>query len=271
MTMRRREFLKAGALLAAGCAIPDSGGGRDWVVDCHCHAGRGMNYGKDGAAPWTTFNSPERTLRRMEQAGIDRTVIFPITNTTYEEANEEIASYVKKWPDKFIGFAKHDQKSEAGRIRALLTREVKELGLKGLKLHGAPTREMLEVVDDLCVPILCHPARVADLAECAQAWPRIRFILAHLGSFASRDWAEHRAAIGWAGRLPNLYLDTSSVVFQEYLEQAARELPAEKLLFGTDGPLLDSRVELNKIRLLDLPKDRERLVLGDNILRILAG
>ena len=283
--MRRRDFLKGAALVAAGCAAPSTPAGsaglrsgqapgalraRDLVVDCHCHAGKGMNYGKEDAAPWTTFNPPEWTLRKMEEVGIDKTIIFPISNTTYVEANEEIASYAKKWPDKFIGFAKHDQKTEAGQIRSLLTREVKELGLRGLKLHGAPTTEMLEVVADLNIPILCHPGKVADLAGPAEAWPKITFILAHLGNFASRDWREHGAAIAAVKRIPNLFVETSSVVFFDYLEQAARELPAEKLLFGTDGPLVDSRVELHKIRLLKLPREKERLVLGDNILRILG-
>jgi predicted TIM-barrel fold metal-dependent hydrolase len=55
-----------------------------------------------------------------------------------------------------------------------------------------------------------------------------------------------------------------------YLERAARELPPEKLIFGSDGPLVDSRVELYKIRLLRLPKDKEQLILGGNISRLLS-
>ena len=62
---------------------------------------------------------------------------------------------------------------------------------------------------------------------------------------------------------------SNSVVFFKYLEQAANELAAEKLIFGSDGPLVDSRVELYKIRLLGLPQAKERLVLGGNILRLL--
>ena len=69
-------------------------------------------------------------------------------------------------------------------------------------------------------------------------------------------------AIEAAKRLANLYLDTSSVVFFKYLEQAAYELPPEKLIFGSDGPLVDSRVELHKIQLLRLPKKKEQLVLS---------
>ncbi len=267
--MRRRDVLRAGALLAAGCAAPTRG--RALVVDAHVHAGKGLHYGKEGEAPWTTWNDPEWTLRKMDEASIDRSVIFPISNATYEKANEEIASFVARWPDRFIGFAKHDAKTEEGRIRGLLTREVKELGLRGLKLHGTPSREMLETAAELRIPILCHPAKVADLRGPASEWPSIPFLLAHLGSFASRDWREHLAAIELARALPNVHLETSSVVFHDYLERAARELPAEKLVFGSDGPLVDARVELGKIRLLRLTPERERLVLGGNILRILGG
>ena len=103
-----------------------------------------------------------------------------------------------------------------------------------------------------------------------RANPKVSFILAHLGSFASRSWREHIRAIDAAKQLPNLYLDTSGVVFFGYLERAARKLPAEKIVFGSDGPLVDSRVELHKIRLLKLPKREEDLVVGGNIARLLG-
>src|SRR5256885_4775448 len=92
------------------------------VIDAHCHAGKGMNYGKNDpdAAPWTTFNDPERVIRQADAAGITQTIIFPISNTTYSAANEEIASYVQKWPSKFIRFAKHDPATDGGTIRQML-------------------------------------------------------------------------------------------------------------------------------------------------------
>src|SRR5690242_1709147 len=104
--LHRRDFLKRGlvggaSLVAASSIVCDSAVAADLpsrVVDAHCHAGKGMNYGKNDpeAAPWTTFNDPERVIRQAGAAGITQTIIFPISNTTYSAANEEIASYVHK-------------------------------------------------------------------------------------------------------------------------------------------------------------------------------
>lgn len=273
--MDRRDFCKgifASSSLHLVRAARSQEPGRIRVIDAHCHAGKGLNYGKDDSMsdPWTTYNDPRWTLRKAQEAGIDKTIIFPINNTTYRRANEEIASCVRRWPDKFIGFAKHDAGSEAGNIRDMLRHEVLELGLRGLKLHGVPTKEMVETAAELNIPILFHPPKVNESLDVVESNPDVSFILAHLGCFASRDWREHVRAIEAAKKISNLYLDTSSVVFFRYLKQAADELPAEKLIFGSDGPLVDSRVELYKIRLLGLAKSKEQLVLSGNILRLLG-
>jgi uncharacterized protein len=235
------------------------------IVDAHCHAGHGQAL----SAPWTTRADPQLTLRRMQDAGIDRTIIFPINNQQYEQANAEVADICRRYPGKFVGFAKHDPQTEAGRIGAMLRHEVQTLGLKGLKLHRLPTREVLDAVAELRIPVLYHPEKVSNLHMIASEFPSVPFIVAHLGNFASHDWTEHIAAIEVARRYPNVHLETSSVVFQRFLEQAVREVGAGKLIFGSDGPELDSRVELYKIRLLRLSADDEAGVLGGNILKLL--
>ena len=63
-------------------------------------------------------------LRHAEEAGIDKTIIFPIENPTYQKANEEIARIVERHPGKFIGFAKHDPGAEAGKIERLRERSI---------------------------------------------------------------------------------------------------------------------------------------------------
>lgn len=258
----RRAFLAAPIAAAAQTATPDR---KALVIDAHCHAG----FGTALSAPWTTRADPEVTLRRMEEAGIDRTVIFPIHNERYEAANRQIAEICRRYPKKFIGFAKHEPLEEAGSIPEMLKREVDSLGLRGLKLHRLPTREVLDTVAELGIPVLYHPEKVSNFHLIAQEYPGVPFLIAHLGSFGSKDWTEHLAAIDVAKRYPNVYLETSSVLFWKFLEQAARELPPGKLIFGSDGPELDSRVEIYKIRLLKLKPAEEERVLGGNMAALL--
>jgi len=180
----RRDFLAAGGALIANQTVnlwadgkgvneqatsPGQGGkGKSLIIDCHAHVGIAREPGtsRELSAPWETVADPELILQHAREAGIDKTVIFPINNKTYKEANEEIAR-------------------------------------------------------------ICQ-------------------------------------------RCPNVHLDTAAVVMTRYLEKAARELPAEQILFGSDEPEIDCRLEIFKIRLLNLPKEKEELILGGNIARLLG-
>src|SRR5262249_8267756 len=104
----------------------------------------------------------------------------------------------------------------------------------------------------------------------ATAYPKINFIIPHLGQYRSARWSPHMEAIDLAKRYPNVYLDTSGIGSLKYLEMAARELAPYKILFGTCGPEHDPRVEMEALRLLKLAPDRYSKVAGGNILRLLA-
>jgi uncharacterized protein len=259
-TMTRRNLLAA--LAAAPAAAQPS---RPLVIDAHCHAGTGTAM----QAPWNTRADHDITLRHMAEAGIDRTVVFPINNQEYGRANRELSEICKRYPDKFIGLAKHDPQTEAGRIAEMLRREVKTLGLRGLKLHRLPTREVMDVVRELGIPILYHPEKVANFHMVAAEYPDVPLIMAHLGNFGSQIWTEHVEAIEVAKRYRNVYLETSSVVFFKFLRMAADEVGPDRLIFGSDGPELDSRVELYKVKLLKLAPAAEAKVVGGNIARLL--
>jgi predicted TIM-barrel fold metal-dependent hydrolase len=263
----RRDFFvaasAAGGLAAAAQGEPDR---KVPVIDCHTHVG----HAPDLTAPWTTIADPEEILRRNKEAGIDKACIFPISHQTFEEANLEVAAIVRRYPGRFIGYAKHDPVNEKGRIRAMLLHEVHELGLRGLKLHVAPTPEVLDTVAELQIPIIWHPRQVALFDEVAKSYPTVDLILAHLGSDLSRDWREHLAAIEMAGRHRNVYLDTGAHVFTRYLEMAVKELGPGKVIFGSDEPEVDCRLEIFKVRMLKLPKAQEQMILGGNILKLLS-
>jgi uncharacterized protein len=102
----------------------------------------------------------------------------------------------------------------------------------------------------------------------AQEYPDVPFIIPHLGSFAD-DWRAQLAFIDHLARHPNIYTDTSGVRRFDLLEQAAERAGPHKILFGSDGPWLHPAVELTKIRALGLPPEQERLMLGENFLRLI--
>lgn len=258
--MRRRDLLAA--LAPAVLAGPARAQSRPLIIDAHCHAGTGTVLN----APWTTRGDLDITLRHMEEAGIDRTIIFPVNNPTYTKANEAIAEMCGRHPGKLIGFAKHDPESEKGRVPEMLRREVEKLGLKGLKLHKQPTRDMLEAAEELGIPVLYHPKEVSDFYMPAEEFPKVRFIMAHIGGYGS--WLKPIQGIDLAKRFPNVSVETSQATVR-YIEMAVKELGPDRVIFGSDGPEQDSRVELYKIRLLKLAAADEAKILSGNIRKIL--
>jgi predicted TIM-barrel fold metal-dependent hydrolase len=96
----------------------------------------------------------------------------------------------------------------------------------------------------------------------------VNFIIPHLGSFAG-DWRAHQTVVDQLVRHPNVYADTSSVRHFDYIVQAIKRAGPRKVLFGSDGPWLHPGVEIEKVRLLGLPREAEGLVLGGNILRLI--
>jgi predicted TIM-barrel fold metal-dependent hydrolase len=269
----RREFLTAAAALtgaaAAGFSAKAAGstGKKVPVIDCHVHAGHGTEL----TDPWTTIADPAEILKRMDQAGIDQACIFPINEPqTYAGANQEIADICKRYPGRFIGFCRHTATTEKGHIREMMLHECRDLGLRGLKLHDIPNAEIMDTAAELGIPVLYHPPAVARFEQTAKAYPTVDMILAHLGSDMSMEYREHLAAIELAKHYPNVYLDTSTVVITRYLEKAVAEVPSEKLCYGTDEPEVDTRLEIFKIRMLKLPKEKEEMILGGNMLRLLS-
>jgi predicted TIM-barrel fold metal-dependent hydrolase len=238
------------------------------IIDGHCHAGRGERL----TAPWNTAAPLGAYLRRARAAGIDRTVVFPPFAGDYAAANAEVAGIVARHSDRLIGFACVHPVRDAGRVRELIGRAVREWGFRGVKVHrlDAPaTREVCEAVRAFGVPLLYDVAGEPELLEqAAPEYPDVTFIVPHLGSFAD-DWRAHQRLIDQLRRLPNVLADTSGVRRFDYLAQAARRAGPGRLVFGSDGPWLHPALELAKIRLLELEPTAEAQVLGGNLRRLL--
>ncbi len=239
------------------------------IIDCHCHAGKG-----DGlTGPWDTSAPLERYLSRADGAGIDRTVIFAAFHSNYAVANREVARIVARNPDRFYGFAFVHPERDRGRVHSMIKTAVTRYGFYGIKVHrhdGRITREICEAARAYALPVLYDPMGEVTICELLAAeYPDVSFIIPHLGSFAD-DWRAQLALIDHLARHPNIYADTSGVRRFDLLEQAVRRAGAKKILFGSDGPWLHPGVELAKIHALGLTPANEQLVVGGNLLRLIA-
>jgi hypothetical protein len=102
----------------------------------------------------------------------------------------------------------------------------------------------LEVADELGLLILLHiprrdrladPLNQRHIREVCERYPNVNLVLAHIGrAYYLRNIAGNLEGLR---DLPNLYYDLAMLNNPDVLEYGFRELPPEKLLFGTDAPL----------------------------------
>ena len=240
------------------------------IVDVHCHAGRGDLL----TAPWNTDAPLEAYLRRARNAGIAHTIVFPAFHSDYATANRELARLVARHRSRLTGFAMVHCGRDARRIDELLDEAVHRFGFCGVKVHGheqLPTRALCEAAQRLRIPVLVDVGGKAHAIDMfAPQYPRVNFIIPHLGSFAD-SFRAHQEVINQLRRYPNVYADTSGVRRFDYLVEAVRQAGPRKILFGSDGPWLHPGLELHKIRLLGLEPRAERLITGANARRLIFG
>ncbi len=71
-------------------------------------------------------------------------------------------------------------------------------------------------------------------------------------------------AIAAARRSPNIYLMTSAVMEPHWIRQAVRDLGAERVLFGSNAPMVWPSTQLMVVRQAELREGEERKILGEN-------
>ena len=158
---------------------------------------------------------------------------------------------------------------------------IRSLGLHGVKLHpdfqefyiDAPEAEPIyRACAAAGLPILFHtgdarydwsaPARMAAVAR---KFPDLTCIAAHFGGYC------HWQDVEVYQDLPNVWLDTSSSLFQLPRERALeliQKLGHRRFLFGTDFPMWDHREELERFLALGLPEEVRDDILYRNFQRL---
>ena len=128
---------------------------------------------------------------------------------------------------------------------------------------GVPVLQGYGLTEATGIEVESWPRLVANVAP---RFPKATFVCGHSGNCPPM----RRMAIDAALANENVYLETCSTFRSPgAIEQLVEEAGPERVLFGSDLPLMDPRSQLGKIITADISDDAKRLVLGENARRIL--
>jgi predicted TIM-barrel fold metal-dependent hydrolase len=243
------------------------------ILDAHCHLDN---------LPWLGWSlDAELLIARMDEAGVDRAVATPIVDLPNLNPNalDWIEEAVARFQGRIVGFPRiHPWYGE--RALAILDEALGRRGMKGLKLH--PTSSIVHPADGLSVQLIRRAAEYGAptlfhcgddpltaplaLAQAAARCPQATILAGHMGGYFHGD-----AMLEVAERHPNLLLETSAMPSPARITEAVRRLGADRVVFGSDGPVGHPRLEVYKVQLAGLSAADEALVLGGTMERILAG
>jgi uncharacterized protein len=243
------------------------------ILDAHMHVDDVPSLG------WSM--SARQCVEAMDAAEIDAGVVMTVTDLPELNPNalELIADACGEYPDRLYAFARiHPWYGDEA--EALLERSFSDYGcFKGLKLHpvstiahpsGADTQRLVRAAARHNAPTLFHcgdepmttPLAIEPLAA---SCPEATIILGHMGGYFHGD-----EAIEVAERRPNIILETSAFPYPAKIREAVERLGADRVIYGSDGPVCSPRIEVEKVRLAGLDEEPERRVLGDTAAELLA-
>jgi len=207
--------------------------------------------------------------------------------------NELVARACRDHPQAFVGFGSVDPLKGEPAVEEV--DRIRELGLKGVKLHPslqafAPDDErhwpLYERCEELGLALLFHTgtsgigagqpggqgirldyARPIRLDAVAAAFPDLNVIAAHFGF----PW--HPELLAMALHKTNVYIDISGWAPRYIPVEVIRELKGRlqnQFLFGSDYPFLQPQRCLDELAKLDIPDAALQKVLTGNGRRLLG-
>lgn len=240
----------------------------EMIIDAHNHiGGPDRDDGKKQSAG--------EIVTEMNRLGIDKAVIFPFSELTpgisFSFANDSIADAVNKCPDRLIGFARLDPNFGKVAVEEL-KRDIK-IGLTGIKLHPSSQkfslrndhlRNIIKRASMLNIPIIFDSGKKESpsehFGELAELFPEAKIIMTHMFGDFLRVALHHQ----------NIYLQTTDMPRKEIIQEAVKELGAERIIMGSDSPYISMEVEVEKIKSLNISDKEKKLIMGENMRRILG-
>lgn len=233
------------------------------VIDMHGHLGSSSEY------YYVPRSTNEEVIQYFDRYGVDHLVAFPFTlSTDVATGNRDVLARAEAHPDRFSALvALHaafpvDWEAMLGEGLRRGARGIKLIsGYQGVSEMSVDWTPALEFARDKSWMVLNHSWGTTErLIDYAHAFPEIVFIIGH-----AFNWLAEAARV-----CENVYQCTCAHFVNPHatVEIMCRELPAEKIVFGSDTLDLDLGTAIGPIALSDIPEDVKELILGGNAVRI---
>ncbi len=243
--------------------------------------------------PEARMATAEELLASMDEAGIDLSVVLNagwVSNELCVKTNDYILGSVSRYPTRLVGFCAIQPGAGDAAIAEL--ERCAEAGAKGIgelrsDVQGfdlADKAKMKPLVDAALkhnLIFLTHSSEPVGheypgkgginpdaLYSFIAAFPNLTLVCAHWGGglpfYALMPEVDKALA--------NVFFDTAATVFlykPQIFEQMGRIIGSDKILFGTDYPLMHQSRVLDQIQSAQLPEEDKARILGANAQKLL--
>jgi uncharacterized protein len=243
--------------------------------------------------PKAKLITAEELIASMDTSGVDISVVQNIGWTTHElcvETNDYILEAINRYPDRLVGFCSVQPLSIDASIK-----EIERCAGGGIKGVGEirPDIQMLDLGDEEIMKpfvetlikynmiLLTHTSEPAGhlypgkgtvspeiLYPFITSYPALTIVCAHWGGglpfYALMPEVEKA--------LKNVYFDSAASPFiynPRIYEQIVKLIGEDKILFGSDYPLLEQSRMIKEIKIQNLTEEMKIKILGENARKLL--
>lgn len=245
----------------------------------------------DSLRRWTGMETPTEelpldvTLSVMDDGGIS----VGLTAAWYGPegdliSNDDVAGFVAQAPERLRAVAGADIRKPMEGVREL--RDRVDQGFVALRLvpwlwNVPPTDRrfypLYTACVDLGIPFCTQVGHTGPLQpsetgrpipyidQVAIDFPELSIVCGHIGY----PWTSEMIAV--ADKHPNVYIDTSAYVAHRYPEELVTYLKgrgSDKVMFGTNYPMITGAQALQRLGELELPADTTEAFLSGNARRV---
>jgi L-fuconolactonase len=278
------------------------------IIDSHCHAWETWPYRPAVPDPESRGRA-EQLLHEMDAAGVDRAALVCAQIDHNPQNNAYISEMVHRYPGRLVQIADLDsewsstyhQPGAASRLREIaakwplagFTHYIKHEE-DGAWLDSQEGQALFRAAAELHLfaSLSCYPHQQAAIRRAAERFPQLPILCHHMG-FVRRgqgSFEENLAEVLASARLPNISLKLSGFA---YATQVQWEYPYEdvrpivraiydafgprRLCWGSDYPVVRfymtyrQSLEAFRTHCDFVPEAEKRLILGENIHRLLNG